>query len=507
VAPTGGDKDTKEPRLAKTFPKNGSINFKDNEVKFVFNEWIDENNLKEQLIVIPTVDKYRTKVGRNTLTFYFDSVTLEKNTTYYFNLREGIKDITEGNKSDSATLVFSTGTFIDSLEMAGSAKSALDNKAEKNTIVQVFAANESFDLLKSKPLYQTKTENSGDYRIQYMKPGNYFMYAFVDENNNGKYEPNKEYIGYWNTNIKLISNVSKLDIKMVKEDHEEITIKSVDTKKGNVPRIEFNKEISSINIDMIAEKSVNVYPYINGKYVFLFPTNKLDSAHINITTTSLLENTGHDTLHLLFDYVDTSKCIFMANPGKGEIEPTEEIEIQLSKPYKFFKPIMTVYMGGKEYNNIDYNKVMTIKEDKSCGKVILKPTSTWKDSITIKMYPRAFEPVSGYLKDTLMLKYTLKSIEKFGTIGGEVNCKAQDVLVQLVGKDGNVVKQTNKKEFLFEYLKDGEYKLRIIEDVNKNNRWNRGDYRIRKMPERIYHYPETLKLKSNWEILDVKISF
>lgn len=507
VAPTGGEKDNDKPKLTKTIPASGSINYKETEVKFIFSEWIQENNLKEELIIIPTPEKYKTKVSRNTITFYFDSSSLVKNTTYYFNLREGIKDITEGNKSDSATLVFSTGTYIDSLEIAGSAKKALDNKPEKNTVVLVFAADDSFNLLKSRPLYQTKTEKNGDFRIQYMKPGNYYIYAFVDENNNGKYDENKEFIGYSNNNLNLKGTVSDINLKMVKEDHENMIIKRIEASKSKVPYLEFNKEISFINIKELKDTQDTVYPYINGKSLFLYTTKKVDTTSILIETMNVLGNNGRDTIKIAIDYTDTSKYLVVPNPGKSEIEPNQVITIQLSKPYKTFKPIIFIKNGNKEYTNGDYTKVIKIKEDKVTGKLVISPINSWKDSVAIKLYPETFETISGNIRDTIKLNYTLKSVEKYGSIGGKVNCDAQKILIQLLGKDSKIIKQTEHKDFLFEYLQEGEYNIRVVDDQNGNSLWDQGDYRTRKMPEIIYHYPDTLKLKANWEILDVKISF
>ena len=180
AAPKGGPKDEKKPKVVRTFPLNNSTKFRGKRVIYVFNEWIDENKLKEQIIITPRLENYETVINKNTLTIKFDTAGLKKNTTYYFNLREGIKDLTEGNKTDSTTLVFSTGEYLDSIELKGNVKKIIENTTEINNTVNLYEVTDTFNLQKSTAVYQTKTEINGNFSITNIKPGKYFLYAFKD---------------------------------------------------------------------------------------------------------------------------------------------------------------------------------------------------------------------------------------------------------------------------------------------------------------------------------------
>ena len=50
---TGGMKDTIAPVLKMSFPKNFNTNFKGNEIKLEFDEYIKLKNLNKQLIISP----------------------------------------------------------------------------------------------------------------------------------------------------------------------------------------------------------------------------------------------------------------------------------------------------------------------------------------------------------------------------------------------------------------------------------------------------------------------
>ncbi len=510
ASPTGGPKDDKKPKLTKTFPKNGSTNFKGKEVKFVFSEWIAENKLKEQTIITPEIKEYETFISKNALTFKFDTSALKKNTTYYINLRNGIKDLTEGNSSDSNTVIFSTGAYIDSLFISGSVKTALENEAIKNISVNLYLDSDTFDVTKETPLYQTKTEANGNFTITNIKPGQYLLFAINDENKNSKYEADKEYIGYLNSKIDLTNSISDLYIKTVKEDHAKTKVKYIEKKKKALSTLEFNKELKNLEISTLKGNGIKVYPKINDNKVILYPDKvSNDSTTLLLISEDKIGNNGRDTVQLVFSYSDTSKCsIEIVSGSKTELEPTQPIEIELSKAYSEFKPELTIKTKGKVYKNNEFTEIATITENKAKGSITIKPIDSWKDTVQITVFPASFKPVNGYLKDTLKLKYSLKNFENFGSIGGKVECNTEKIIVQLLSKDGKLIKEVfGKKDYLFEYLTDGEYKVRVIEDKNDNKMWDQGDYRTKTLLEPVFHYADVIKLKSNWEILDVKISF
>ena len=57
---TGGLKDTLAPVLKTSFPKNFSANFKGNEIKLTFDEYVKLKNLNKQLVVSPPMQTMPT---------------------------------------------------------------------------------------------------------------------------------------------------------------------------------------------------------------------------------------------------------------------------------------------------------------------------------------------------------------------------------------------------------------------------------------------------------------
>src|SRR4051812_43805798 len=96
IPPEGGLRDTLPPKLLKATPADSSRNFNDDRLNFVFDEFVDLNNVQQNLLISPIpkvfpVVEYKLR----TITVKLDS--LEPNTTYTFNFANAIKDVNEGN--------------------------------------------------------------------------------------------------------------------------------------------------------------------------------------------------------------------------------------------------------------------------------------------------------------------------------------------------------------------------------------------------------------------------
>lgn len=509
--PPGGKKDEKKPKLTKTVPINGSTQFRGKVVAFTFNEWVEENKVKENLIITPKVDEemYKRSVNRNVFTITLDSGALKPNTTYYFNLRQGMKDITEGNTSDSVSLVFSTGSSLDSLSLKGQTLFTLDNKKEKNVSVALYPLSDTFRLETAKPYYLTPTDDDGQFSFSYLKEGVYLLYAFKDENSNGKYDKNKEYISFQSKPIEINSSGFSEDLLLVKEDHEKPHVRSVETNKKKITKIQYKKPIKSLNIKNLNMYNMNILYTFKKDEVSIFSNRVMkDTVQLILEALDMSGNLGIDTVKTVSLYVDTSRVTLAALPASGsEIEPTDSIQILLTQPFQKFDNQIQIRTQGTIFKGKEIEKIATIKEVPNQALITIFPKHPWTDTISITCFPKSFSPISGYIKDTLKAKYTLKTMDRYGSIGGTVETSSKNIIVQLVTKDGKVIKEKTTPHFLFEYLLDGEYKIRVIEDLNQNGTWDQSDYRTKQLPEPIHHYPDAIKLKSNWEILDVKIAF
>src|SRR6478609_8521612 len=80
TAPTGGPKDIIPPQLVRSTPENKGVNFKGKEIQLTFDELVQLNNPREQLIVTPSIGKkFEATARKNKVILAFNS-ELQENT-------------------------------------------------------------------------------------------------------------------------------------------------------------------------------------------------------------------------------------------------------------------------------------------------------------------------------------------------------------------------------------------------------------------------------------------
>ena len=164
IPPQGGPKDSLPPVLIKATPGDSTRNFTGNKITFTFNEFIDVQGIQENLNVSPSPGiNPKIDFKLNALSVKLVD-SLESNTTYSINFGDAIKDFTEGNTLKGFTYTFSTGRYIDSLELKGKVILAETGKIDTTLIVLLHTSPADSAIIKERPRYVAKLDGTGSDR-------------------------------------------------------------------------------------------------------------------------------------------------------------------------------------------------------------------------------------------------------------------------------------------------------------------------------------------------------
>jgi hypothetical protein len=193
VPPQGGPRDSIPPVLLKATPGDSTRNFTGNKITFTFDEFVDVDvsSLQQNLNVSPS-PKINPSVDPklNTVTVKLKD-TLESNTTYSINFGDAIKDFTEGNPIKGFTYTFSTGKYIDSLELTGKIILAETGKTDTTLIVMLHTSATDSAIVNEKPRYITKLDGNGNYTFKNLPPKTFYIYALKDDGGTRRYSDEK----------------------------------------------------------------------------------------------------------------------------------------------------------------------------------------------------------------------------------------------------------------------------------------------------------------------------
>lgn len=495
---TGGPKDVWAPAIdsAKTYPANGQINFDGNEVSIKFNEYIRLNNPTENIIIIPQQTEAPTIMAKNKRLNIKFNEPLTENTTYTITFNNAIQDITE--KNDSVfQFVFSTGNYIDSLQVFGSVKDAFTNQAAAEMLVGLYPKNveSNFDSIpfKYKPTYLSQTNDNGLFQLNYLKAGVYYLFAIKDKNKNLLYDKG-EYIGFIaEKEFNLIpTDTFIFDFGTFVEEDEEVYVEDVNfTFPGKLEVILSNPTDSfsvSSTMSLLEEKTAR-----EDSLIFWLTENP--QARMKFFTNLLGEK---DTLKPIFkgtpDNVNEVKLTQTNNVVKGKLLPNENLKISFSEP------ILNVDLSGIHFYDIDSNE-LDLKEYNIDVRTIEFETEG-SDAVRILIDSAAVSSVFGRVfSQSLALNFENHSADYYGSliVSMDTTFSVPVIVHVLDDKKQIVASQPFQKKMVFEKLLPANYQLRLIFDVDDNGEWTPGSLSEGRIPEKVIYNTESIKVKSKWE--------
>jgi len=127
------------------------------------------------------------------------------------------------------------------------------------------------------------------------------------------------------------------------------------------------------------------------------------------------------------------------------------------------------------------------------------------DNYRISILPNAIKDIKGVTNDTLQFNLTSQSLEDYGNIFLDVIRNSQSkFILHLIDSNGNITRKYNNVDqnttYNFEYIRPGKYTFRLIEDLNKNDIWDTGNYLKKIKPEPVYYFQSELEVRSNWDL-------
>lgn len=188
---SGGKADEAPPLLLKT--NLTSTNFKNNVIELNFNEYVELNDINQNIKIYPEHTTYKVSINKKKVQIKLDS-SLHTNTTYYLWINKGIKDVHAGNGFDYKK-VFSTGTELDTNYLKIQVPNYKKYKNLKIALLETLPKDSLRDIQKTY-VYTLKSEINDFFGL---KNKNYNIWIYTDANSDNKPD--------WYQPINFINNI------------------------------------------------------------------------------------------------------------------------------------------------------------------------------------------------------------------------------------------------------------------------------------------------------------
>jgi hypothetical protein len=502
--PQGGPRDRTPPKLVKATPPNMTRNFKEKQVHLEFDEYFTLKNPFQEITLSPSMEKPPTyKVKKKSIVVDFKD-TLQKNTTYVINFGQAIADVNESNVVPNFTYVFSTGPHIDSLSVSGNVLNTLTQQKEKDVTVMLFPVKQDTLFGKKKPTIFASTDSLGNFSLNNLHDGDYFIYALKEPVANKIFDHDNELVGFQKTPVHLKKDTANIHLSLFQQEPDKFRL--IDNRFDVDGKLffTFNKPIENPTVKILYP------PALDGKKI-------VDVNKTRDTIMVYMRNMDFDSIRVAF--LQNNKPIDTVSKRKGRKE-TFDRTLNLSyntTPDNKLKPGTNLLVTASiPIESID-NSLITLNEDSTnvSNFTITKDTGTlkkltfayrWKADSRYQLIfnEGALTSIYGDKNKKISKVFQLDKVGNYGELTLKVTIPdtSKAYVVELLNDQKLVVHKDpilKSITLVYKNYPVGKYNVRVIYDANKNGKWDSGNVKQKRQPENIWLYTKDITLRSNWE--------
>ncbi len=563
--PSGGPKDTIPPIITEIYPELGAVNIPVSKTKLVlgFNEYVQVKDAKSLFLSPPLekAPKYKLKGKSVVVTFEGD---LDSNKTYTLDVTNAIADNNEGNMFPGFTLVFSTGSKIDSMVVTGVVQDCNNLQPLKGATVMLYKDQADSAIFLKRPDAAVKTDDWGFFCLRNIQDTVYRLYAIIDENNNNKYDPDAEKVAFVDTVIRPVMMVSDSLPELLKYEMTD-TVNCLARKQEyelNIFREKPSQQLI-VNKERVGDRTAYItfmapYAQVDSIWIKGVPQENLitqfniirDSLEIWVNDPKAQPDTFYlnvnymktDTLGLLNSFTEEIKLI---NPNRKVLgkssrkdikhEDTTAVVTITAKPetveqygfvFEFKYPVVETAFDSLTFKYLNPKQEETVgsytveQDSLNIRKFIVRPKEKMLPGYEyfLKVPHRKFKDINGFYNDSTEVKVKLPNDDKLSTMNLVLSNVNNKYIVDLLNEKRNSVLRSyiidSDQTLVFPYLKAGKYSIRITEDLNRNGIVDTGILLEHKQPEKVRFYklqdgtflidiPEMMEIEQNIDIVEM----
>jgi len=513
VSPAGGPRDEEGPRLdsiAYSTP-NYQVNFEKQTIELTFNEWIQLNNPNTQVLVSPPLEFRPTiRLKKRTVLFEFDEEEqLRDSATYTINFGEAVQDLTEKNSAEDLRFIFSTGPYVDSLKVAGLVIDARTNEAVEDVRVMLYENLADTVVRTERPFYFAKTDELGTFEVENVRAGIFKLFALEDANLNYRFDQITERIAIIEEPLTISSDSSGMLLLRLFQSELPPQIQDVANSGFGRMNLTFSAPPENITFIPIDGPDTLIYEYEKDSIKIWYPeASPADSLwSLIVQSGEVLNDTIQTKVFSQEEWMATARLVRRGTRKEGQVEkinPDRDIKLSLNLPIISWDKSRIELLEDSTRTRV----TPSISLDSMYIRDIVFNYQWKEDSIyQLRILPGGINDIYGLSnQDTIIQDYKVSARKNFGILSLKFRDMSPDsaYLIEVLLNEKEIIEEfwvngeTDLERQLIS-LPTGTYSVRVTLDLNKNKKWDTGDYDANRLPEPIL-LEELDNLRANWEV-------
>lgn len=511
MSPAGGPRDEQPPQLdslAYSTP-NYQVNFEKQTIILTFDEWVQLNNPATQVLVSPPLE-FRPEISlkKRSVLFSFDEKEqLRDSATYTINFGEAVQDLTERNPAEDLRFVFSTGPYLDSLGVSGQAIDARTNEPVKDIRVMLYDNLADSVVRTERPFYFAKTNEQGAFSIENVRAGQFKLFALEDANLNYRFDQITERIAIIEEPLALSGDSTGNILLRLFQPVIPLQIQDVANTRFGLVNLTFNAPPEALTFTRLDGPDTLIYEYDRDSLKIWYPEPSDTAWSLIVQSGESLNDTIQTEALSKEEWLTAARLMRRGatrTPSKESINPDRPVRLSFNYPITGWDTSRillledTLLTRVQPRLNLDSTRIRDL--------VI---NYRWKEEkpYRLQILPGGLTDIFGLSnQDTVAQEYTVSARKTFGILTLKISDMSPDsaYLIEILQKSGEVVEErwlTEQTELEYKLisLPPGNYSARVTLDLNKNRKWDTGDYDANRLPEPIL-LEDLGNLRANWEV-------
>ena len=519
MAPPGGPIDDIPPELVEVNPPNGTVNFNSKTVELNFSEYLNENTIEQSFDILPILAKKPviTYKGKRIIIEFSDSLLF--NQTYIIVINRNLSDEHNVKIAQGIQVAFSTGSKIDEGLISGKVYYTKESSLQ---LWKIQNSTDSLSFFNRLPDYIIDADDDGYYEFKFLSPGNYRILGLDRKMSRLPFIPSKMVHGMsWFSVIDITDGNNKTDVNIKIPDRVgAIRMTGAEPVKESWGSINFSDDINEIEDKLLFSISDDSSSVVDAD-IFSDP---LSSNKMNFNIGNLKNN------NIIIDaqqLLDGSKILLDSGSVKIRMDTKPDTNyLAILQPQANYyhsiesdniKPLKIVFSSLIELNSAftvfsifkDSLSIPIEYQQETPLLVNIIPKNNWdpKSTYTLNIRNKGINPFFGKaLKDSIVsIEFRTNDFTGFGSLmlnlpgylphilTAELTemKKEHSVLGTYVISDGKINIQR---------IPEGNYSLMFFKDKDNNKKYSSGQIQPYYSSEWFYNYPDTIKIRANWEI-------
>lgn len=423
-------------------------------------------------------------------------------------------------------------------------------------------------LFKYKPSKIARSQNNGIFIAQNLKPVDYYVYGVFDSNDNQAYEPSVDQVGFlegrynptrmpdfaiWYDSLRhYVSADPQLYLRMFTD----VSFSRQNLQESLRPdqhRLELRfgaarPKIEDIKLEGIPNDRIIIEPLTEGRDTLALWLN-VESESLPDTIKGEITYFRHDSIRQLERHTEPLKLAWRRVETKEQerereklerekkkaedegrewkepprpstfrfeglstsasVNPEEDLAFAMVTPPSKFDSTAMMLISWSEQKDTLREPFHFVADSVSPRKWRLKTKWDVKRSYQLHIPTDALADITGEGNDSMKVNIQVLDIEKFATLKVQIRPRVAqaEYIVQLVDGSNKVLREIahlGEGLHTINYVPAGDMRMRIIEDLNGNGKWDGGNLVERRQSERAEFYKnereeEQFTTKVGWE--------